>query len=337
MCPTLPIAPAVLTCPYPPVCPCVPRLLSLCGPTLPIAPAVLTCPLPMCHYTLQLLLLCGPTLLIALAVLTCPPPPTRLPLCVMGHRYVHQPCHSPLNFTIVLYTHQPKQLRQARLAYQSPAPAMPRSSSKRKSNKRQERHTHTRSASPTQTGSSRGRYQSHSPPARENSYTPRQGETRPRDNSRRTRGEHDQFFRSGADSRGAVCATCLGRHEHAFGKCTARKLWNGAAAGAKKNGYGDAPQARQHARICAEGRLRAQSPTQRSAGPTGWWCSDARGSATSATQPIQLPTHSDRSPPPTARIGPKLGRNIEHWWYDGSQANRSTAIPRSPAISQDIY
>ena len=167
-----------------------------------------------------------------------PPPPARLPLCVMGHRYVHQPCHSPLNFTIALYTHQPKQLRQAHLAYQSPAPAMPRSSSKRKSNKRQERHTHTRSASPTQTGSSRGRYQSRSPPARENSYTPRQGETRPRDNSRRTRGEHDQFFRSGADSRGAVCTTCLGRHEHAFGKCTARKLWNGAAAGAKKNGYG---------------------------------------------------------------------------------------------------
>ena len=237
-CPTSPIAPAVLTCPYLPVCPCVPRLLSLCGPTLPIAPAVLTCPLPMCHYTLRLLLLCGPTLPIAPAVLTCPPPPARLPPCVMGHRYVHQPCHSPLNFTIALYTHQPKQLRQAHLAYQSPAPAMPRSSSKRKSNKRQERHTHTRSASPTQTGSSRGRCQSRSPPARENSYTPCQGETRSRDNSRRTRGEHDQFFRSGADSRGAVCATCLGRHEHAFGKCTARKLWNGAAAGAKKNGYG---------------------------------------------------------------------------------------------------
>ena len=76
---------------------------------------------------------------------------------------------------------------------------------------------------------------------------------------------------------------------------------------------------------------------QRITGPTGWWRGDACGSATSATQPIQLPTHSDRSPPPTARIGPKLGRNIEHWWYDGSPANRSTAIPRSLAISQDIY
>ena len=62
-----------------------------------------------------------------------------------------------------------------------------------------------------------------------------------------------------------------------------------------------------------------------------------RGSATSATQPIQLPTHSDRSPPPTARIGSKLGRNIEHWWYDRSPANWSAAIPRSPAITQDIY
>ena len=99
----------------------------------------------------------------------------------------------------------------------------------------------------------------------------------------------------------------------------------------------DAPQARQHMRICAEGQLRAKSLTQWSTGPTGWWHGNVRGSATSATQPIQHPTHSDRSRPPTARIGPKLGRNIEHWWYDGSPANRSAAIPRSPAISQDIY
>ena len=90
---------------------------------------------------------------------------------------------------------------------------------------------------------------------------------------------------------------------------------------------GDAPQVWQHARACAEGQLRAQSLMQRSAGPTGQWRSDVRGSATSATQPIQLPTHSDRSPPLTAQIGPKLGRNIEHWWYDGSPVNRSTAIP----------
>ena len=60
-------------------------------------------------------------------------------------------------------------------------------------------------------------------------------------------------------------------------------------------------------------------------------------SATSATQPIHHPTHSDRSPPPTARIGSKLGRNIEHWWYDRSPANWSAAIPRSPEITQDIY
>ena len=157
-----------------------------------------------------------PTLPIAPAVLTCPPP-----------------LNSPM---ARIYAHQPKQLRQARLAYQAPAPATPHSSARRKSNKRQERHTHTRSASPTQAGASRGRYRSRSP-TRENAYAPRQ-ETRSRDNGRRTRGEQDQFFRSGADPRGAVCATCLGRHEHPFGKCTAHKLWNGAVAGAKKNGYG---------------------------------------------------------------------------------------------------
>ena len=99
----------------------------------------------------------------------------------------------------------------------------------------------------------------------------------------------------------------------------------------------DVPQAQQHARICAEGRLKAQSPTQRSTGLKGWWHGDVHGSATSATQPIQHPTHSNRSPPLTARICPKLGRNIEHWWYDGSPVNQSAAIPRSPAISQDIY
>jgi hypothetical protein len=60
----------------------------------------------------------------------------------------------------------------------------------------------------------------------------------------------------------------------------------------------DAPQARQHVRICAEGRLRAQSPTQQSAGPTGQWRGDARGSPqphnpsnsqhTATTHPCQL-------------------------------------------------
>ena len=91
--------------------------------------------------------------------------------------------------------------------------------------------------------------------------------------------------------------------------------------------HADVPQARQHTQICAEGRLRAQSLMRQSTGPTGQWRGDARGSATSATQPIQLPTHSDRSPLLTARIGPKLGRNIEHWWYHRSPVNRSAAIP----------
>ena len=68
----------------------------------------------------------------------------------------------------------------------------------------------------------------------------------------------------------------------------------------------------------------------------------AGGTAMRAAQPPQphnpsSSQHCDRSPPPTARIGPKLGRNIEHWWYDRSPANRSAAIPRSPAITQDIY
>ena len=49
------------------------------------------------------------------------------------------------------------------------------------------------------------------------------------------------------------------------------------------------------------------------------------------------PTSSNHPPSPTGRISPKIDRNIEHWWYDRSPANWSTTIPRSPAITQDIY
>ena len=49
------------------------------------------------------------------------------------------------------------------------------------------------------------------------------------------------------------------------------------------------------------------------------------------------PTSSDHPPSPTGRISPKIDRNIEHWWYDRSPANWSATIPRSPAITQDIY
>ena len=63
----------------------------------------------------------------------------------------------------------------------------------------------------------------------------------------------------------------------------------------------------------------------------------AGGAATRAAQPPQPHNPSNSQHTATAQIGPKLGRNIEHWWYNGSPANRSTAIPRSLAISQDIY
>ena len=64
----------------------------------------------------------------------------------------------------------------------------------------------------------------------------------------------------------------------------------------------------------------------------------AGGAGTRDSQPHHISTQlRDRTPLPTPRIGPKLGRNIEHWWYDESPANRSAVIPRSPAITQDIY
>jgi hypothetical protein len=61
---------------------------------------------------------------------------------------------------------------------------------------------------------------------------PRQAETHSRENGRCTRGDKSRLFRPGADLRGGVCATCLSRHKHPFGKCKACRLWNGAAAGA---------------------------------------------------------------------------------------------------------
>ena len=177
-----------------------------------------------------------------LAVLTCNPPlgcpcapwavAARRP--TLPHQLAVLIRHRPTVLPACTHAIQ-KQLRQAHLAHQLPAPPL---STKRNGNRRHDRHAHTRSASPTQAGSSRGRYRSRSPPARENGFTPRRGETRTRNNGKRGKGDQGQFFRSGADSRGGVCATCLGRHEHTFGKCEARKLWNGAAAGARKVGIG---------------------------------------------------------------------------------------------------
>ena len=90
----------------------------------------------------------------------------------------------------------------------------------------------------------------------------------------------------------------------------------------------DAPLMRQHARKCAQQRLRARSPTQGSGGPTGRWRGNAR--ATAAATHTQLNSHPsciDHAPSPSYPIALKLSKSIEHLWYDASPANQGAAAP----------
>jgi hypothetical protein len=185
-------------------------------------PAVVTCPSRWMPFASRMLLLLAvPYCCRVPAMVTCPsrwmPPASRC-------RSVHQ-CSWI-------------QMRQARVAYNPPASRPPSRRNGDRSDRRRDKSTRTRSTSPTQAGPTRGRYRSYSPPTRDNAFTSRRGETRARDNGKRAKGDKGHFFRPGADSRGGVCATCLGRHEHNYGKCDARKLWNGSTAASKKSGLG---------------------------------------------------------------------------------------------------
>ena len=69
---------------------------------------------------------------------------------------------------------------------------------------------------------------------------------------------------------------------------------------------------------------------------TGWQRGNVRGNPRlSATQHIN-PTSSECTPSPTPQISPKLGRNIEHWWYDGSPMNQSAVPLGSPSITPKL-
>lgn len=89
---------------------------------------------------------------------------------------------------------------------------------------------------PRAEGSRRSR-RSRSPPQGFES-PPDRPEGRMRDNTRRVRHDRPEVFQSGTGSRGRVCAVCLGRHEHAFAKCDATKLWDGSATAARKTEQG---------------------------------------------------------------------------------------------------
>jgi hypothetical protein len=129
----------------------------------------------------------------------------------------------------------PFQLHRAFAAQESSASRFP---PRRRRERGREMSYRTRSASPTRAEPSRRRYRSRSPPTF-NEPPPRwQVERRPREDSRRPRKDKGEFFQSGADPRGGVCAACLGRREHPFIRCEGRKLWDGSNSASRKDESG---------------------------------------------------------------------------------------------------
>jgi hypothetical protein len=117
------------------------------------------------------------------------------------------------------------------------APHAPHAS-RRNRDRGRNRATRTRSGSPTRAGQARGRYRSRSPSVRGGSPPYRQTDSQSRDGAKPSRRDKPEFFRAGTDSRGEVCMACLGRHQHPFGKCDGRKLWDGSPGSVRKSGQG---------------------------------------------------------------------------------------------------
>ena len=113
-------------------------------------------------------------------------------------------------------------------------PSAPRYTPRHHRDRGRESHSRARSASPARAGPSRKRYRSRSPPRADDSPPHRQTEKASREYSGRSKKDRGEFFRPGAGPRGGACAICLGRHEHDFGKCEARRLWDGSAGTARK-------------------------------------------------------------------------------------------------------
>jgi hypothetical protein len=127
--------------------------------------------------------------------------------------------------------------RRTSLATAEASPAHP--APRRNRDRGRYRSTHARSRSPPRAGPSRGHDRSRSPPGRGASPSRHQTDSRQQSySSKRPRRDKQGFFRAGADSRGEVCATCLGRHEHPFVKCDGHELWDGSPGSIRKSGNG---------------------------------------------------------------------------------------------------
>ena len=143
----------------------------------------------------------------------------------------HNVTQMVINWPFPTLTQQMRKLAHTSFAIHEPS--APRYTPRQHRDRGWESHSRARSISPARGGTSRKRYRSRSPPRADDSPH-HQTEKTSRDYSGRSKRDRGEFFRPGAGPRGGVCAVCLGRHEHDFGKCEARRLWDGSAGTARK-------------------------------------------------------------------------------------------------------
>ena len=148
----------------------------------------------------------------------------------------------PANHAIPLehcFPHSQPQLKRAAYAsFASREPPPSHSSIKRHREGGRESSYRARSISPMHPEPSRKCLRSCSPHQVDDSPPRRRAEKSSRDNTGRSKRDKGEFFPSGTGPRGGVCAVCLGHHDHPFGRCKARKLWDGSGETARKGESG---------------------------------------------------------------------------------------------------
>lgn len=162
-----------------------------------------------------------------------------LVMCMLSLVVTMPPTYPSLSLCVVFNTSPPRPITQMhRDIYTSHEASMPRHPSRRACIRERESHNCPHSALPTQAGSSKKCYWSHSPPAPGSSFTCRQSDRHPCNNNLRTKKEKGEFFLSSAGPCGEVCAHCLGAHDHMFTTCKGKKLWDRSASPIRRGEQG---------------------------------------------------------------------------------------------------
>ena len=188
--------------------------------------------------------ICTPLPLASPAAHTLPFAPHRclhILLCAPCHLHHHR--HSPPGHVQPLPFAPPPHPRLHTHAItpplSAPYPACPqlrRANASLEARSSSRRHQ-ARSPSPSRVKPTRRRCRSRSP-YQDREPQPDCPDRLSRDSARRPRRVKSEFFQPGAGPRGGVCAVCLGRHEHNFGKCEEPRLWDNSASASRKNEQG---------------------------------------------------------------------------------------------------